>query len=161
MPREGAWYAVPLDSGGWGLVLVARYNKKAAPLGYFFGPKRRELTDISVEHLGPDDAVAIRIFGHRGIIDGSWPLVQAAPPFWDRKDWPVPPLLREAVSDDEKYEWVVQYDDEVVDTIKEQRVKAGTVKGLNPNAMPGYLSMQTKLTNILDKAGKKSATRKK
>lgn len=40
--REGECFAVPLRDSGFGAGVIARANPKAAPLGYFFGPRREQ-----------------------------------------------------------------------------------------------------------------------
>jgi Immunity protein 26 len=92
--REGDWFAVPLLDSGFAAGLIARVNPKGALLGYFFGPRRREMPRLhDVSGLRPGDALLVRKFGHLGIVHGTWPLLGRLDS-WEWQDWPTPVFLR-------------------------------------------------------------------
>jgi hypothetical protein len=92
--REGDWFAVPLEGGGYAVGVVARANPNGILLGYFYGPRRMEpplLADLAALHAA--DAVLVARFSSLGLVDGSWPIV-GQKPGWDRGDWPTPMFVR-------------------------------------------------------------------
>lgn len=107
---EGDAYGVPLPSGGFATVVVARVAPKGGvTLGYFFGPRAPSVPDIgSLEGLQRNGATLILQFGDLGIVEGTWPRIGRMPG-WDRRKWPMPPFKRRGVLDDRL--WRVEYDD--------------------------------------------------
>src|SRR5487761_1007991 len=109
--KEGTWFAVPLEKGGFGVGCVARHSPKGVTvLGYFFGPKRDDIpTYDEVCSLQPDRSVLVRIVGDLGLIDGTWPIISDSTA-WNRHNWPVPAFSRQ----DEltKTAWLVRYSDD-------------------------------------------------
>jgi len=89
--REGQWFVIPLRAGGYALGTIVRgCNKTKGGLGYFFGPKYREIPDDKVIwEKSPADAILITWFSDLGIINGSWPLLRSTRPF-SIDDWPIP-----------------------------------------------------------------------
>jgi hypothetical protein len=87
---EGDLFAVPLDGGGYGTVLVSRRARSLLALGYFYGP-RRPRTPLAAELVGlePSSAVWVALFSALGIRDGDWPRIGHLDG-WDRARWPVP-----------------------------------------------------------------------
>jgi hypothetical protein len=71
--REGTWFAIPLETGGFGVGVVARATKRGKViLAYFFGPHRSEVPSLDeVERLSPEDAVAVAHVGDLGLHDYS------------------------------------------------------------------------------------------
>jgi hypothetical protein len=91
---EGDWFAVPLRDGGFAVGVVARANKNGVLLGYFFGPRQRDVPSLDdVEELVAKDAVLIKKFGDLGLKSGKWPLLGSAPS-WNRDEWPMPTFGR-------------------------------------------------------------------
>lgn len=91
--REGDWYAVPLDDGGFARCLVARTSaKEELFLGYVFGPRTEDMAALDgVRELQPQDALLVILvddFGER-----PWPLLGRSPG-WDRLQWPIPAFGR-------------------------------------------------------------------
>jgi hypothetical protein len=97
--KEGDWFALPLESGGYALGLIARM-KGPALLGYFFGPRYPELptlNDAARQH--PTDAIARLIFGDLDLLNREWPALGHLPD-WNRERWPMPDFVsKDAVSD--------------------------------------------------------------
>jgi len=91
---EGDWFAVPLRDGGFATGVIARANPHGVLFGYFFGPKRRELpTTRDLTGLSATTAILVARFGHLGLKDGKWPLIESARD-WNRADWPIPTFGR-------------------------------------------------------------------
>lgn len=90
-PREGDWFAVPLDVGGFAAGLVARAPRKGDTLlGYFLGPIRSEPpTPDEVDDYTHHDAARICRFVDEALVTGRWPLIKRADD-WRREDWPMP-----------------------------------------------------------------------
>lgn len=89
--REGYWFAVPLDGGGFSLGLVARASKDGKALfGYFFGPRMRDMPSLQkVSDLSPDKSLLMTKFGSYSLYHGEWPVLGMQRP-WNRSDWPMP-----------------------------------------------------------------------
>jgi hypothetical protein len=101
MYAQGDLVAVPLPSGGYGPGLVGRILKAPILFGYFFRP--RLANPPSLQNLGQlsrADLVLARMFGHQGLLDGTW-LDLGQMPGWDRDLWPLPSFgLRQTVGRD-------------------------------------------------------------
>jgi hypothetical protein len=92
--NEGSTVAVPLRGQPlWASGIVARVNGQGIFLGYFFGPATPEPRSPAVD-LAPRDAVAVRLCGDRGLLDGDWD-VTGTWPNWDPDQWPMPAFHRE------------------------------------------------------------------
>src|SRR4051812_22786689 len=92
---EGTWFAVPLDSGGFGVGVVARATKKGPViLVYLFGPKRDTVPSLSeVADLDPSAALKVIRIGDLHLINGKWPIIGRSPE-WQRESWPMPMFTR-------------------------------------------------------------------
>src|SRR5947199_8190807 len=87
--EEGTGFAVPLRDGGYGVGIVARIAGRGVTLGYFFGPRRSVVPNLSeVETLTPDMAILVEIFGDLGLIEGRWPII-GLNASWDLRFWPM------------------------------------------------------------------------
>jgi Regulator of ribonuclease activity B/Immunity protein 26 len=108
---EGIWFAVPLDSGGFGVGIVARATKKGPViLVYLFGPKREAVPSLSeVAGLDPSAAVTVLRIGDLHLIDGTWPILGRSPT-WQRERWPMPLFTRKPPFIN--HELVIQYSDD-------------------------------------------------
>jgi hypothetical protein len=95
----GTWFAVPLPSGGYGVGVVTRANKKGFVLGYFFGPRYFKVPTLNeVYQARPSDASLVQFFGDLGLIRGEWPIL-GNDPNWRREDWPTPGFFhRDSIS---------------------------------------------------------------
>lgn len=93
--REGTWFCVPLQQGGFAVGLVARATAKGKViLCYFFGPLRTAVPVLAeVEQLKPSDAMRVFRVGDLGLIRGEWPIIGQITS-WKRSDWPMPPFVR-------------------------------------------------------------------
>jgi Immunity protein 26 len=109
--REGDWFAVPLASGGYAVGLVARCSRQGKILlGYFFGPRRAELPELSdLLQLAPADAVLVDLFGDLFLYRRQWPILGSTPD-WDHGRWPMP--IFGAVDELTGIGWRIEYPDE-------------------------------------------------
>lgn len=93
--QEGDWFAVPLQSGGFGVGLIARANSNGGLLGYFFGPRRAAVPPLNdLLGLSARDAVLVRKLSHLGLKNGKWPLLGRLDN-WDPGQWPMPVFIRQ------------------------------------------------------------------
>lgn len=109
--REGDWFAVPLAGGGYAVGLVARSSAKGKILlGYFFGPRRKQLPELSdLLRLEPRDAVLVDLFGDLSLYRREWPVLGSTPD-WDRNRWPMP--VFGAVEDFTGIGWRIEHPNE-------------------------------------------------
>jgi hypothetical protein len=93
--KEGTWFGVTVEDGGYAVGLVARAKPRGrAVLGYFFGPRLSALPrDTELEHLSPKGAVLVARFSDLYLRHGRWPLIGSVEG-WDRKKWPMPAFQR-------------------------------------------------------------------
>lgn len=145
---EGTWFAVPLDTGGFGVGVVARATKKGPIiLVYLFGPKREAVPSLS-EVAGLDPAAAIKVAhtGDEHLVNGIWPILGRSPT-WQRESWPIPMFRRSPPF--VKHEYNVRYSD--VDpncVVSETKVPLGTSK-FDEDILHGVGSLDFKLSRLL------------
>ena len=91
--REGEWYAIPIEGGGFARGLVARTSSTDEFfLGYFFGPLIEDLPTLdSATGLRAQDAVLVVLVNYFG--ERPWQLLGQLPA-WDRYQWPIPAFGR-------------------------------------------------------------------
>ncbi|MBM3240185.1 hypothetical protein FJZ31_28200 [Candidatus Poribacteria bacterium] len=109
--KEGDWFGVPLEDGGYAVGLIARSRRGGKALfGYFFGPRRSRLPNLNdIRDLTMADAILIGRFGDLGLYTGEWPIIGHSEP-WDRNAWPMLPLIR--VDEFSKKAWKVEYSED-------------------------------------------------
>jgi hypothetical protein len=145
---EGTWFAVPLNTGGYGVGVVARATKKGPViLVYLFGPKRDALPSLAeVAGLDPAAAVTVLRAGDLHLINGKWPILGRSPA-WQRESWPMPPFTRSPPF--LKHEYIVRYSD--VDPgceISETKVPLGT-STFDEDGSDGAGAVEIVLTKLL------------
>ena len=93
--KEGTWFAVPLEKGGYAVGVVARCAPKGPiVLAYLFGPKRDHVPLLGdLVPLKADEALAVWRVGDLGLINGAWPIIGESPT-WNRTKWPTPEFTR-------------------------------------------------------------------
>lgn len=109
--KEGTWFAIPLEQGGYAVGRVARRTRKGEIiLAYFFGPRRDSVPTVDeLEKLSPQSTIKIARVGTMGIFEGSWPIIGESPK-WERQKWAVPQFIRnDKIS---KSSWRVVYDED-------------------------------------------------
>jgi hypothetical protein len=150
--HEGQWFAVPLDQGGYALGVIVRGGpSKHGGLGYFFGPRQREVpTDSATDAVQPKDAVLITWFSDLAILDGRWPLVESAR-LVSRSAWPIP-LFRRTDSLMPGVAWLIEYDQDAIGLeaiISKTKHPAYELEGLPEDLTSGAVALQTKLSKLL------------
>jgi hypothetical protein len=95
--REGDWFAVPLQGGGYSVGIVARKPRNGdILLGYFFGPRRLNVPVLDEVHkYKASNAMLVRMFGDTALKRGEWPVLGTVEP-WDTHLWPMPDFGRYA-----------------------------------------------------------------
>ena len=93
--HPGTWFAVPLPKGGFGLCLVARWQKRRTHsklFVYIFSPKFEAVEDLNrpIKHR-PNERVAFTFTFDDQIKNGRWPIVDCIDEF-RKEEWPLPPL---------------------------------------------------------------------
>lgn len=151
--REGQWFAVPLQSGGYAAGIIVRGSLKTkGGLGYFF-PFRYELppTATDIEDLCASQAILVEWFGDLGIIYGEWPLILAERPF-NREDWPVPRFGRIDMFDPEcgRITEYSQDDDGRALYIAETRVPVAEIASLPEAGTSGHKALEIRLSRLID-----------
>lgn len=146
--KEGTWFAVPLAQSGYALGRVGRHSPEGdVILGYFFGPKRRRVPTLDeVEHLEPNEAVAVFCSSELGIMDGTWPIIGNSRR-WERERWPIPGFVRrDPIS---RTAWRVIYSESDPSTVvAEERIPYEAV-GLQPDRYSGHKAAEIHLSRIL------------
>ncbi|MFN8444522.1 MAG: immunity 26/phosphotriesterase HocA family protein [Caldilineaceae bacterium] len=150
--REGQWFAIPLDKGGYALGIVARgHSRTKICLGYFFGDRFEEIpSEEDLRNLRATDAILVTRFGNPGLTTGKWPLIMNGLPF-DRDDWPVPKFGRIDIIDRE-WGWLVEYPNKGKWSnlpLQETRVKSIELMGLPRDRMSGSRAIEVKLDDLL------------
>ncbi|MHB1594942.1 MAG: Imm26 family immunity protein [Streptosporangiaceae bacterium] len=146
--REGDWFAVPLQGGGFAVGLIARANPGGVLLGYFFGPRRSGVPALSdVAGLRPDDAVLVRKFGHLGIAQGKWPLLGRADG-WDRREWPTPVFIRYEELTGRSFR-VIYDDDDPNKVLREELIAPGEAEQGPKDGLMGAGFAEAALTRLL------------
>jgi len=157
---EGTWFAVPLQTSGYAVGVVARLAGNGPVFGYFFGPRHERIPDMSdVLQLRAHNAVLCRQFGDLGFLKGAWPII-GQQPNWKRDDWPLPAFVRtDGISG------VIRktvYSDTLEDGY-ETICSAEEAADLPEDGLSGYVAAEIRLTKLLDPEGwerQKAATKK-
>lgn len=145
---EGSWFAVPLDSGGFGVGVVARATKKGPViLVYLFGLKREAVPSLSeVAKLDPSAAVKVIRIGDLHLLDGRWPILGRSPE-WQRESWPMPMFTRSPPFLNHAYN--VRYSDvDPAREVSETKVPLGT-STYEPTSTYGAGAVEFELTRLL------------
>jgi hypothetical protein len=135
--KEGTWFAVPLQSSGFGVGLAARVSPKSGIiLAYLFGEKYESAPTVAdVSNLKKDDAIMVVRMGTLGLSSGEWPVIGSVSK-WDRESWP----NRQFIRQDElsKRAWKVTYaDDDQNKIVEEVPVPYESVDVLDRDRMYG------------------------
>ena len=155
--REGAWFAVPLRGGGYGVGVVARMAPTGRVLtGYFFGPKRAEAPSLDeLRRARPDQAVLVQRFGDLHLVDEKWPILGYLDD-WRRDDWPMPAFGRH-VEIDEKA-WRVEYQNDNPNSVpRETRISVEESQRLPDDGLLGAGLVEIMLTRLLGDQSAKSS----
>ena len=145
--REGTWFAVPLEGGGFGTGIVARSGPRGRILlAYFFGPKRSSVPALAeVESLKAQDAVLAIKISDLGLFKGMWPIIGNAE-VWQRSDWPMPVFVRR----EGRYAWLVHYADDYPNRVEaEEPAPPNFEAHLRIDSIYGFGAAEFHLTKAL------------
>jgi hypothetical protein len=144
----GFWFAVPLQTGGYGLGVVARATRSALTLGYFFNLKRLDLpTPEDTVGLKKDDAILVCMFGSLALNSGEWPVVARKDP-WHPNDWPVPTFSHvDAVDRSLAYGRV--YDEKDLRKVGQRPISLADAAKLPTDGVYGYRAVEIELARLL------------
>jgi hypothetical protein len=143
--KEGDWFAVPLTDGGYGLGRVARMNGQGHVLGYFFGPRRRDIpTEEDARGLTAADAVLVAQFGDLALLEGTWPILPSGEP-WNREDWPMPVFGTRAAGIPRRR----RYDESTFRFLGEVRAPLEEVRRLPEDLFYGSVALEVTLSRLL------------
>jgi len=146
--EEGTWFAVPLRDGGYGVGIVARIAGRGVTLGYFFGPRRSVVPNLSeVETLTPDMAILVEIFGDLGLIEGRWPII-GRNASWDRRLWPIPGFGRIEEHTGRAFRMELSEDD-LFSIVREIAVPRDEAERLPKHGLSGAGSVESVLARLL------------
>lgn len=144
---EGTWFAVPLLSGGYAVGVAARMDGHGQVLGYFFGPVREAIPELSeVVGLSPADNALILQFGDLELIQGDWPVIGQHPE-WDRQAWPFPAFYRTDLFTAAMYQ--VEYDEDSFAFREERLIDPADAIGLAEDGLYGAEAARYVITNRL------------
>ncbi|HEX7658610.1 MAG TPA: immunity 26/phosphotriesterase HocA family protein [Pseudonocardiaceae bacterium] len=146
--REGDWFAVPLRDNGYAVGVVARANKDGILLGYFFGPRRLELPQLTdVRDMTKAQAILVGRFGDLHLIQGKWPILGRLHD-WHRDDWPMPVFVRYEELTGRSFR--VYYDDDDPNNVpREEQIPPGVAEQGPKDRMMGAGFVERVLTKIL------------
>jgi len=144
----GAWFAVPLREGKFAAGVVARAQADGVLLGYFFGPKRADVPELSdVEHLKASDAVLVCKFGHLGLVKKKWPILGCLEG-WDPQLWPMPTFVRFEELTGRSFR-VTYADDDPNRLLREEQIPPGTAEQGPKDGLLGAGAAEIALTSLL------------
>lgn len=135
--EEGTWFAVPLNTSGFGIGLVARVSPKSGVvLAYLFGKKSESIPQMSsIVDLKASDALMVVRMGVLGLSKGEWPIIGEAVD-WNRDLWPNRAFIRQ--DELSKRSWKVKYaDDDQNKLIEEVSVPFKSIDVLDRDSLYG------------------------
>lgn len=152
--KEGDFFAVPLNTGGYGIGIAVCLDAKGGVVGRFFdGIHETPPPLIDLIELTEDDSVHVEHFHHLGLIDGSW-IVIGQHPTWDSYDWPIP-----------KFGWFQPFEvkpggrayemelDESLKTVRQKEVSIEHFETLPYENVSGSTATELILTTVLTRPG--------
>ncbi len=144
--REGTWFAVPLEGGGFGVGIVARVAPKGRIiLAYFFGPKQGTVPTLTqVEELKAQDAVLTIRVSDLGLVRGAWPIIGQSER-WQRSEWPMPVFVRREGS----REWLVYYAEDNPNSRVAEEPAPPECSGLGIDSLCGFGAAEVHLNKAL------------
>lgn len=146
--KEGDWFAVPLEGGGYALGLIARMKPKSSGLlGYFFGPRYSEIPTLAdAARMHTTDAIEALIFGDLDLLERKWPVLGTLPG-WDRQQWPMPSFAgRDLVSGRPH---IRTYDEDSLDMVSERWARESDIVGLPQDGLFGAGAVVSRLSRVI------------
>jgi hypothetical protein len=143
--REGDWFAVPLRDGGYALGVAARVEGRGGVLGYFFGPRRRQVpTAEDTRELSAAGAILVQKFGDPGLLNGTWPILPRTTD-WNRNDWPMPAFGTVFGGGASRRE----YDESTFSLLSVVPVTPEEASRLPEDSVDGYIALEIRLNRLL------------
>jgi hypothetical protein len=148
--KEGDWFAVPLNGGGYALGRIARIGSRGGVLlGYFFRPRHGHLpTSGSTFNLKPQDAILVSHFTDSGLIDTSWPIISRDSSY-NRADWSSTEFGHIDIVDPNKAYRRIYDDNDPFTMIKEEPVSVAEATLLPREGLAGHIYLQGRLSDLL------------
>lgn len=145
--KEGTWFAVPLDGGGFASGVVARATTEGGIiLCYFFGPKRNSVPTLTeVEKLNASGAIRAWIISDLALCQNEWPIIGWSEQ-WKRSEWPMPAFIRREPIGSKA--WRVYYSDTDPSSLVREE-PAPYDSNLEPDSTRGAKSVEIRLTKLL------------
>lgn len=147
--KEGDWFGIPVEGGGYAVGLIARCGRKGKVLfGYFFGPRREVLPPLTeLRNLKPDDAILIGLFGDLDLYKKRWPVIGSFSE-WKREKWPMPLFVRTDSISGEKY--LIRYsEDEPTLELEKRRTSEKEAEGFPKDGLAGAAYISIILNRLL------------
>ncbi len=88
--QVGDIYAVPLRPIGFASVVITVAPRNSIRAGYFFGPARRDLSELKTSGFAPSERAMLAKFGDLGVREGRWKKigeVAVTPEAWPSLDF--------------------------------------------------------------------------
>jgi hypothetical protein len=147
--KEGDWFAVPLDDGGYALGLAARVSRGGIVLGYFFSPRYENVPSAADSFgLTPSNAIDVCMFGDLGLLHGKWPVICQSPQ-WRRDAWPLPEFGRFELMDHTVAYRTAYDENDLSQFTSETRVSPEEAHCLPDDCLHGYLALESHLNALL------------
>ena len=153
--KEGDLFCVPLRTNGYAIGIIARVaNTGKILLGYFFGPKRIQISnqvDEEMCKLRPEDAILIGLFGDLGIINKEWPIIGGFTN-WNSNKWPMPPFSQiDPISGENKLYVISEYDLYTIEKVIKfsNNVDNSCLIAYPDHCLMGYGAVEIRLTKLL------------
>jgi hypothetical protein len=145
--REGTWFAVPLETGGYGVGIVARMDGKGGIFAYFFGPKLAAVPALAaVRPKRKSEAVWLCQLGDLGFLEGNWAVIGKCGD-WRREEWPLPPFIHvDVVSGETRMR---RYTDDLRAS-SDEPCSADLAAEYPRDGVFGYRAAESRFTRILD-----------
>jgi len=144
--KEGDWFAIPLEGGGYALGLIARM-KNSGIFGYLFGRRYPDVPTLThAASLRPADAVQRLIFGDLDLLNGLWPVLGALPS-WDRRQWPMPSFVERDVLSGHPY--IRTYDENSFDMLSERPAQEEETVGLPEDGSSGAGAVISRISRLI------------
>lgn len=145
--KEGDWFAVPLQRGGYAFGLLARCGRRGIVLGYFFGPRRPCLPAVDeLQHLTREDAIWVGMVGDLGLIETAWPLLGKGKA-WRREEWPLPTFVREESLTGKKR--FVVYSEDTLEELRNVPSSGNVFPTMPRDVLHGYVALEKRLDRLL------------
>lgn len=143
---EGAIFLIPLRDLGYAVGVLARTSGEGHALGYFFGPRVFDVSDVTANSLEASNAILISKFGDIELVRGDWPIIDFIDP-WDPSKWPMMPLAR--IDECVGKAWLSTYDDKFY-CVGENEISIEESRNYPYDRLMGPGSVEIRMTKLLE-----------